>query len=623
MFGFWRFIFIISQIEHLDLINYVLYIKSFWIALRLDLVVISYLFIPIIFLSLNKNIYIKKYFVKIYLYILAVLYSLIMIADIEFFNELGTHLNLLVMQPNARSKELWQFAWYEYPIITYLLCIFSFIFFWTKFINQIISFSNSPQSKLNNLFFFCLNFILVGTFIRGGWQERPIDWGHAMFSKNQMANQIALNPIFNLGRSIIQLNSEKNLSESMKYMDTDTASLMTKEMILKSNESYVNSNSITRIINKPNLNPPQNIVLIILESFLADNCGFINKNKSSITPNLNKIADNGINFSNVFASGKRSAFGLSSILCSWPSLPGFPLISQLESQGKIETLATLLKKNNFSTYFLFGGDADFDNMKGFLKSNGYDKIIERQNFNRKTPGTMWGVFDEYLFNYAENILDSTSSKTLLTIFTITNHQPWNIPKDKEDMIPQFSSDTTNSKVLRTMYYTDYVIGEFMNQNKDKEWFDNTLFIFISDHGIVQFNEIYEDPRNAHIPFLIYSSSLLSEPKVVHKIASQADIVPTLLHLIGYNKEFNLMGSNILAEDYDGFALRIVNDYIVWFESNYIYTEIINQGSKLYQYNNIYETPYILIDNQEEVYNKIQNNMRAYLQTAYYTYKKMY
>ena len=72
---------------------------------------------------------------------------------------------------------------------------------------------------------------------------------------------------------------------------------------------------------------------------------------------------------------------------------------------------------------------------------------------------------------------------------------------------------------------------------------------------------------------------------MHKIASQADIVPTLLHLIGYNKEFNLMGSNILAEDYDGFALRIVNDYIVWFESNYIYTEIINQGSKLYQYNN--------------------------------------
>ena len=344
MFGFWRLIFIISQVEHLDLINYVVYIKSFWIALRLDLVVISYLFIPVILLLLNKNIYIKKYFLKIYLYILAVLYSLIMIADIEFFNELGTHLNLLVMQPNARSKELWQFAFYEYPIMIYLLCIFLFIYFWFKFINHIISFSNSYQSKLNNLFFFCLNFILVGTFIRGGLQERPIDWGHAMFSNNQMANQIALNPIFNLGRSIIQLNSEKTISKSMKYMDTDTASLMTKQMILKSNESYVNSNSMTRIINKPNLNQPQNIVLIILESFLAHNCGFINKDKSSITPNLNKIAENGINFSNVFASGKRSAFGLSSILCSWPSLPGFPLISQLESQGKIETLATLLKK---------------------------------------------------------------------------------------------------------------------------------------------------------------------------------------------------------------------------------------------------------------------------------------
>ena len=66
-------------------------------------------------------------------------------------------------------------------------------------------------------------FLLISTCIRGGWQERPIDWGHAMFSKNQLANQTALNPIFNLGRSIIQLNSEKNISRLIHFMNRDSA----------------------------------------------------------------------------------------------------------------------------------------------------------------------------------------------------------------------------------------------------------------------------------------------------------------------------------------------------------------------------------------------------------------
>ena len=61
--------------------------------------------------------------------------------------------------------------------------------------------------------FVLIAFLFIGTCIRGGWQERPIDWGHAMFSNNKLANQIALNPLFNLSRSIIQLHSEKNISK--------------------------------------------------------------------------------------------------------------------------------------------------------------------------------------------------------------------------------------------------------------------------------------------------------------------------------------------------------------------------------------------------------------------------
>ena len=94
----------------------------------------------------------------------------------------------------------------------------------------------------------------------------------------------------------------------------------------------------------------------------------------------------------------------------------------------------MLKKINYSTYFIYGGDADFDNMKGFLISNGFDKVIEQDDFPKDTPGTMWGVFDEYIFDYAENILDTARMPSLITMFTTTNHQPWKIPNDKNSML---------------------------------------------------------------------------------------------------------------------------------------------------------------------------------------------
>ena len=625
LIGFWRFIFLVHHIPKLQLNNLHLYVQSFWVALRLDAVVVSYLCLPIfvtVFLPYIgwKSQLFRKIF---YLYsgITFFLYSFISIIDIEFFKEFGTHLNILAWQTNAYSKEFLQFAWKEYPIIFYLIGVILVVYFWMKFIVNTLQNNNKIKKSLFiHICSFLIGFIVIGTCIRGGWQERPIDWGHAMFSKDQMANQIALNPLFNFGRSIIQLNSEKNISHLIEFMDHDSAFSISRNMILTSNEYYLDSTSLKRkIINPKPIKP--HIILIVLESFLGSYCGFINHNNKHVTPNLNNIADQGINCIRTFASGKRSAYGLSSILCSWPVLPGFPLISQLESQKEIETLGTLLKNIDYSTYFIYGGDADFDNMKGFLISNGFDKVIEQDDFEKNTPGTMWGVFDEHLFKYAENILDTAKISSLITLFTTTNHQPWEIPENKNSIIPKYLyKNYRNSNILRTMAYTDYVIGEFIDNNKTKTWFNNTIFVFISDHGINEFEGMFDDPRNAHIPFLIYAPNMITDPMIIDKITSHVDVVPTLLHLIGYPKSFDLMGSNILSDNHNGVACRIVNDYCMWFESDFLYTEIFNQETRGYQYLDLYNHPYSSLSDESSSFKLIQNNFHAYLQGAYNYYK---
>ena len=133
--------------------------------------------------------------------------------------------------------------------------------------------------------------------------------------------------------------------------------------------------------------------------------------------------------------------------------------------------------------------------------------------------------------------------------------------------------------------------------------------------------MHEDPRNAHIPLIIYSPNIITTPKIINTITSQVDVVPSLLHLIGYPLPFDLMGKNILSDYNDGFACRIINDYAIWIEPNFIYTEIFNQTSNAFRYSDLYNHPYTSISNDSKAFQSIQHNFHAYLQTAYIYYKK--
>ena len=160
----------------------------------------------------------------------------------------------------------------------------------------------------------------------------------------------------------------------------------------------------------------------------------------------------------------------------------------------------------------------------------------------------------------------------------------------------------------------------MIKNEKKTWFDNTIFVFISDHGINEYELMNENPLNAQIPFIIYSPKIITNPQINNIITSQVDVVPTLLHLIGYPESFDLMGSNILSDNYNGVACRIVNDYSMWFESDFLYTEIFNQETAGFRYSDLYNYPYLSLSKESHLFKLIQNNFHAYLQGAYTYYK---
>ena len=88
-----------------------------------------------------------------------------------------------------------------------------------------------------------------------------------------------------------------------------------------------------------------------------------------------------INFKNCYANGTRTAYGLGSILCSWPVLPGYPIIRHpiyQNKKNKKTTFSSIMKDINkkYNTIFMYGGNSEFDEMKSFARINSFDKIYD-------------------------------------------------------------------------------------------------------------------------------------------------------------------------------------------------------------------------------------------------------
>ena len=153
-------------------------------------------------------------------------------------------------------------------------------------------------------------------------------------------------------------------------------------------------NSIPKSTYDIELDKKPNIVIIILESFVSENCNFLNPYLQKISPFLSHLSSKSLNFNRCFANGNRSAFGIGSILCSWPVLPGKPIITQVEAgfENNPATRALELFSHwGYDLTFLYGGDANFDNMKGFAMANGFHHVIDWNDgfFANKSDGTMW------------------------------------------------------------------------------------------------------------------------------------------------------------------------------------------------------------------------------------------
>jgi phosphoglycerol transferase MdoB-like AlkP superfamily enzyme len=299
-----------------------------------------------------------------------------------------------------------------------------------------------------------------------------------------------------------------------------------------------------------------NVVIVCMESMSADFMGMFG-NSLKLTPNLDRLAADGLLFSQCYATGTRTVRGLEALTLSLPPTPGQAIIYRPGSTG-LYTLGALFGARGYESAFLYGGDGRFDYMNRYFGGNGY-KALDKNAWDGAdiTFETSWGACDEDLFRKAIQQGDAAHAAGRpfhLFCMTTSNHRPFLFPTGKFVRRPEL--DGRQASVA----YADYAVGQLVEAAAGRPWFDNTVFLFVADHCASSAGKSDLDVTKFHIPAILWSPKLIA-PRDVSTLCSQIDLVPTLLGLMRWQYTSLFFGRDVLSAAAGGSGPRaFVSNY---------------------------------------------------------------
>ncbi len=621
-FGFHRLLFHLSfSDQYYSVVSIGQIFQSYLIGFRFDQIIILAFLTPLLLILpwfdlRNKPL---KLFVTAYSCILFPILFLGMIADIRFYEYFNIRLNFMAYEYTGGEGLNNKFVNADRLFIEYIsIWIVTSILFIILHSKVLIKRVANKYSYKNRIIWLLCFLLLFAGGIRGRISLAPMDWGIAYFSDNHTLNQSALNGIYTLFRNYTETEHDPRLSfldenERFPFVSREKALSDIREMISITEFDSQNS-SLKQTIKSPHKFEFQpNIIIVLMESWSGTRTSSLGADKN-LTPYFDSLAGDGIYFRNFYANGFRTNFGLAATLCSYPALPGRSILKRYESKHPFISLSEILHDDGYYNLFCYGGDFAFDNMEGFFRSKKYDAFYGEEIFDFDQSFSKWGVPDHILFERINQMVDSLPRPFQLSTLTLSNHEPFEIP---DSSIVRFFDDSFESKKNNAMLYADYAVGQFMATMKTKPLFDSTIFLFVSDHSLLEASNMSLNPNLFHVPLLIYSPTLLGDSAVIiEKIGSQVDILPTLLGLLGGEYQTESWGRDLLnlPDDDSGFAIVNLWDRIGYLDTEYFYFEQIGQYSKLYSNNN---RQYSEVDTTQHssALMLLRNRLRSYSQLA--------
>ena len=297
---------------------------------------------------------------------------------------------------------------------------------------------------------------------------------------------------------------------------------------------------------------PKKLVVVLEESLGAEFVGALGG--LPLTPNLDSLARQGWWFENLYATGTRSVRGLEALTTGFTPTPAQSVIKLGKSQRNFFSIARLLRGQGYDTSFIYGGEAQFDNMRRFFMNNGFDFVIDEDDYEQPVFHGSWGVSDEDSLTRAHAEFSKPRDRPFFSlVFTTSNHSPWEYP---EGRIEPYDADphTVNNAVK----YADHALGEFFARARASTYWNDTVFLVVADHNSRVLGAELVPINRFHIPGLILGGGI--EPGVYRPVASQIDLPTTLLSLIGISSEHPMIGHDLTRPEFADWPGRAIMQY---------------------------------------------------------------
>jgi phosphoglycerol transferase MdoB-like AlkP superfamily enzyme len=519
--------------------------KTFLYGLRMDASAAGYIcFIPFLLFFVQSFAFRfpAKKIIRAYTYVLVIILSFLTIADLGLYTAWGYRMDATPLQYFKSPKEMGATI-SSAPVFSLLLIfvvlIAIYIFLYKKYFSPFI---DRPQKKFHiaDSFFslFLLAFLIVP--IRGGIQKIPMNVSDAYFSEKIFADHAAINLPWNINHSLLNLHSHDNTF----YYFSNAKSKQLVESLYDTGSKRIPS---ILSVEKPN------IIFIILESYTAKWVGCLG-GVPGVTPNLDKIAEDGLLFTNIYAAGDRSEKGQMAILSGYPNQAITSIIKTPTKTRHLPSINQSLEKIGYRSSYTYGGELEFANIKSYLINIGIERLVDKYDFPVSERTTSWGVHDQYVFNRFYDDIHKEKQPFFAAMFTLSSHEPYDVP-----MKPHFSGKDETTLFKNSVYYTDSIIGHFISRLKQDALWKNTLIVFVADHGHpIPGYDPNDRPSKFRIP-LIFSGGALSMKGRIDNIGSQTDIVTTVLDQLHLPTKDFQWGKDLLDSSAKQFAFYSFND----------------------------------------------------------------
>ena len=390
--------------------------------------------------------------------------------------------------------------------------------------------------------------------VRSTFGHRPMNPAMVAFADDPLVNSIVLNSLYSVGFAIDQMKSEADASKIYGKMPRDEIIRIMREETLLPDFAFLNDDLPTLHHQKATFRgKPKNLVIILEESLGARYVGSLGG--LPLTPNLDALAEKGWMFDRLYATGTRSVRGIEAVVSGFTPTPARSVVKLGKSQHDFFTIADLLQRRGYHNQFIYGGESHFDNMKSFFLGNGFNQIIDQNDYENPNFEGSWGVSDEDLLDRAHEEfikMHDNGQSFFSLVFSSSNHDPFEFPDGRIELYEQPKQTRNNAAK-----YADYAIGRFFEKAEKSSYWNDTIFLVVADHDSRVTGDSLVPIDHFRIPGLILGDGVM--PKRDPRIVSQIDLPPTLLSLMGVDNENPMPGRDMTLQP-EGYTGRAMMQY---------------------------------------------------------------